>query len=395
MVEVILIVNAGSSSIKFALYQLQSLKLIARGQVTGLASSAGASWELDEFNGIKKSNPLGHVDSHAKAVEHILEWFRISAHNWQLVAAGHRVVHGGSRYSSPVKICPEVLADLRQLENLAPQHQPHNLAGVDALSTYMPELLQVACFDTAFHATQPETQKILPLPARLRDKGMLKYGFHGLSYEYLVRELPRVMSAPLPEKLICAHLGNGASACAIRNGESVATTMGFSTLDGLVMGSRCGSLDPGVLLHLLQQEKMDVEELSECLYAESGLLGLSGVSADVRQLEASSDPQAKLALEVYVSGLAKHVAGLAAVLQGVDAIVLSGGVGENSVYIRQQLLSRLGWLGCDLNQDANRQGLPLISNPGSKIQVYVVPTNEEMTIVRHVVDFYRDTVGPA
>ena len=389
MVEVILVINAGSSSIKFALYQLDNLQLIARGQVTNLASSQKSHWEINVINEIKQTSYLDNVDSHKSAVEYILDWFKRSPKDWKLIAAGHRVVHGGNKYSSPVKVTDDVIDDLRKIQVLAPQHQPHNLSGIDALSQFMPDLMQVACFDTAFHVSQPETQKIIPLPSWLRDKGLMKYGFHGLSYEYLVRQLPHIISGSLPDKLIIAHLGNGASACAIHKGQSVATTMGFSTLDGLVMGTRCGSIDPGVLLHLLQQEKMTVEDLSECLYEQSGLIGLSGESSDIRQLEArSNDPQALMALEVYTISLAKHILGLAAVLKGVDAIVLSGGVGENSVLIRKKLLSELAWLGCELDEDANCRGSSLITKQDSRIHAYVIPTNEEMTIVQHVIDLY-------
>ncbi len=251
MQEVILVINAGSSSIKFAIYQLDQLQLLACGQVSGLVDSQASIWEISVNGQDKQSLNLDHVHSHAEAIQFILDWLGNSAEDWQLVAAGHRVVHGGTQYSAPVRVTPEILAELRQLENLAPQHQPHNLAAIDAVMELMPELIQVTCFDTAFHATQPEVQRVLPLPKQLRDKGLMKYGFHGLSYDYLVGELPQVTSASLPDKLIIAHLGNGASACAIHQGRSMATTMGFSTLDGLVMGTRSGAIDPGVLLHLM------------------------------------------------------------------------------------------------------------------------------------------------
>ena len=230
MVKVILVINAGSSSIKFALYQLDNLQLLARGQVTGLAAPVKSTWEITEINESRQTFDLEDVETHTAAVELILDWLKKSPKAWQLVAAGHRVVHGGTSYSAPVRVTADILAELHRLESLAPQHQPHNLSAIEAVAGYMPDLIQVACFDTAFHATQPETQRLLPLPGRLRDKGLMKYGFHGLSYAYLVGELPRVIAAELPEKLIIAHLGNGASACAIDQGKSVATTMGFPTL---------------------------------------------------------------------------------------------------------------------------------------------------------------------
>ena len=247
----------------------------------------------------------------------------------------------------------------------------------------MPELPQVACFDTAFHANQAQVHRLLPLPQRLRDLGLMRYGFHGLSYEYLLGEVAKHHAGILPENLIVAHLGNGASVCAIKDGQSLATTMGFSTLDGLIMGSRCGSIDPGALLHLLTTEKMDVEALTDCLYQQSGLLGLSGISADMRELQSSNSKAAALAIDAYVLALVKHIMGLIGLMEGVDAIVFSGGVGENSALIREQVLVRLRWLGCELDSVANQQGAVRISAEGCQIAALVIPTNEELVIARH------------
>ncbi len=394
MSNVILVVNAGSSSIKFALYLASDLKLLARGQVTGLSSSVESTWEFILSDGEKHKAGIGAIDTHSAAIDFIVNWLKDHSNQWQLVAAGHRVVHGGKKYASPVRITPETLAELRQLQNLAPQHQSNNLAVIEGISDFIPELLQVACFDTAFHSTQPPEQRVLPIPKRYRDKGLMKYGFHGLSYEYLVKQLPTINAGHLPDKLIIAHLGNGASVCAINKGRSVATTMSFSTLDGLVMGSRCGTLDPGVLLHLLQEERVSVNELSHSLYSESGLLGLSGISSDVRQLEASSSEQAELALKVYIDTLAKQVAAFGSVLGGIDALVLSGGVGENSIFVRAQLLARLAWLGCELDEKANQQGQHCITKDSSPIRAFVLPTNEELIIAQHVLDIYLQPITP-
>ncbi len=384
MTEVILVINSGSSSIKFALYRLNDLSLLARGQIADIYHSSPSLWALDIAGGEKASTRLEGIDKHNQAIRYILDWVVQNNDSWVLAAAGHRVVHGGAERSRPASINSEVLLELRSLEPLAPQHQPHNLAAIDAIMASMPNLPQVASFDTAFHASQPPEQRLIPLAKSLRDKGLMKYGFHGLSYEYLVRHLAEHTDTALPEKLIIAHLGNGASACAVLNGKSVASTMGFSTLDGLVMGSRSGSIDPGVLLHLLQTENFTAKQLADCLYEQSGLLGLSGISSDVRQLESSADEKASLALDVYVSSILKHIASLGSVMQGIDALVFSGGVGENSVLIRGRVLRQLAWLGCDIDETANKRGDICISTPDSKLKAYVIPTNEELIIAEQV-----------
>lgn len=382
MTECILVLNAGSSSIKFAVYQAANLKRLAGGQITGVNGPFRSIFEysISETEQKKHSAPLDESHSHQQAIRHILLWIAQSTESWRLIAAGHRVVHGGQQFDKPVIINSAVLSELQSLEPLAPQHQMHNLAAIQAIAASMPTIPQVACFDTAFHATQSDSQRLLPIPGKLRDKGLMRYGFHGLSYEYLVRAVPTYHENKLPQKLIIAHLGNGASVCAVNQGKSVATSMGFSTLDGLVMGTRCGSIDPGVLLHLLENESLSVEQLSTCLYEESGLLGLSGLSSDIRELESSSSHQAKTALKVYVASLLKHIAAMASVLQGLDAIVFSGGVGENSVFIRQSVLTQMEWLGCDIDHRANQQGEACITTSDSSVKAYVIPTNEELII---------------
>ncbi len=396
MTDAIVVLNAGSSSIKFALFEPANLGLLASGQVTSFNLPIDTHFEFSLSHQLEKQKSvLPEVINHQQAVHHILQWIKLSSHNWCLVAAGHRVVHGGEIRHQPVLINAKIMSELAALEPLAPQHQPHNLNAINIVSEILPELPQVACFDTAFHAIQHEVQRLLPLPEGLRDMGLMKYGFHGLSYEYLVEELPRINNGLLPEKLIIAHLGNGASICAINNGKSVSTSMGFSTLDGLVMGSRCGSIDPGVLLHILRTKVMGLDQLTSCLYEQCGLLGLSGLSSDMRELEASSSSQARLAIQVYINSFMKHFMALTSVLQGIDAIVFSGGVGENSVLIRQQILSQLAWLGCELDSDANRQGDSLISSSQSKIKAFVIPANEELIIARRTQQLagYRDKPG--
>ncbi len=389
MAEVILVLNAGSSSIKFAVYQTNDLVRLAHGQITGLNADRRV-FEHAVGGDKKRTQNLEEVTNHQQAIVHILSRLQQVDQSWRVVAVGHRVVHGGPSRNHAALITAEVLRELAQFKLLAPQHQHHNLAGIESVARVMPDLPQVACFDTAFHASQPAVHRILPLPQQLRDQGLMRYGFHGLSYEYLVSEVPKHYDRVLPDNLIIAHLGNGASVCAVKQGKSLATTMGFSTLDGLIMGSRSGSIDPGVLLHLLTAGGLSIDELSTCLYEQSGLLGLSGLSSDMRELEASDTTASALALETYVMALVKHIMALVAVMEGFDAIVFSGGVGENSAFIRHQVLTRLRWLGCDIDIAANQAGESRITTNNSKIVAFVIPTNEELVIAKQTRALWRD-----
>ncbi len=342
-----------------------------------------ASTETGRSAGRSAAAEVSEVDTHQKAIAYALRWIDDNSDGMSLIGVGHRVVHGGPDRRRPALVTPELMDELEALAPLAPHHQPHNLTAIRAVSVAAPLLPQVACFDTAFHATQPAIARRLPLPASYRDRGLQRYGFHGLSYEYIVSAVPAYNAGRLPQRLIVAHLGNGASLCAIRAGESVAASMGFSTLDGLLMGTRCGSIDPGVLLHLMREEKMDEAALSHLLYNESGLLGVSGVSADMQILLNSSEAGAAEAVDLFCYTLVRMVSSMAGALGGVDALVFTGGIGEHAGAIRAKVCQQLQWLGGDFDAAANEAGNLTLATPISRIKVWVIPTNEELVITRH------------
>jgi acetate kinase len=300
------------------------------------------------------------------------------------VAAGHRVVHGGDAFTHPVLVDSSVLSGLEKLVPLAPLHQPHNLAAIRALAHTRPGMPQVACFDTAFHANQPEVARRIALPREFHDAGVKRYGFHGLSYEYITSVLPRYRGKRARNRVVVAHLGNGASLCAIRDGRSVATTMGFTALDGLVMGTRPGSLDPGVVLHLIEAMGMTAAQVGDLLYRRSGLLGVSGISADMRTLLESNDPRAREAVELFVYRVSRELGSLAAAMGGLDALVFTGGIGEGSAVVRASICRAAAWLGVKLDEAANLGRRPRISAPASRVSAWVIPTDEESMIARHV-----------
>ncbi|TMJ64825.1 MAG: acetate/propionate family kinase, partial [Alphaproteobacteria bacterium] len=313
----------------------------------------------------------------------ILPWARERLGDRRLAALGHRVVHGGLHHSRPARVTPELLAELEALVPLAPLHEPHNLAPIKMAMTLDPELPQVACFDTAFHRTAPEVEQAFALPYSYYEQGIRRYGFHGLSYEYIASVLPEHAAEIANGRVVVAHLGNGCSACAMRNRISIATTMGFTALDGLPMGTRCGDLDAGVVLHLIQQKGMSAEALVDLLYRRSGMLGLSGISSDFRELLASDSPRARFAVEVFCYRVARHIASLAAALDGLDAIVFTAGVGENAAPVRSSICRACEWLGLDLDEAANRDQKLRISTPSSRIAAYVIKTDENLMIARH------------
>ncbi len=303
--------------------------------------------------------------------------------DYRIVAAGHRVVHGGMKFTSPALIDSDTLSSLKSLISLAPLHQPHNLAAIEAVAQQAPGLPQVACFDTAFHRTQPSVAQAFALPRRFTDAGVLRYGFHGLSYEYIASVLPEVDAAAAAGRTLVAHLGNGASICAMKGCRSVASTMGFTALDGLPMGTRCGAIDPGVLLYLIEQHRLDARTLEHLLYHESGLLGVSGISSDMRTLLASSDPRAAEAVDLFIYRIGREIGSLAAALGGLDALVFTGGIGENAPTIRARVCREAAWLGVQFDEAANAEGGPRISLRGSPVSAWVVPTNEELIIALH------------
>jgi len=296
---------------------------------------------------------------------------------------GHRVVHGGPRHAGPAIVTTELLAELRRLVPFAPLHQPYNLAAIEAVAQQRADVPQVACFDTSFHRSHPAVAKLLPLPAEVRRGGVERYGFHGLSYEYIASVLPREAPQIAQGRVIVAHLGSGASLCALRAGQSIESTMGFTALDGLCMGTRPGAVDPGVILYLFQGLGLSVPDVESMLYKKSGLLGISGISNDMRDLEKSREPSAALAVDYFVYRVAKEVGALAAVLGGLDALVFTAGIGENSPAIRQRVCAACAWLGIELDEDANAGNAPCISRKGSRVSAWRIPTNEELMIARH------------
>jgi acetate kinase len=355
----ILVVNAGSSSVKLSVFaDEEAPRLLAR-------------TKLDE-----------RLD-HAGAVDEVLAWCRRAIGEHELVAVGHRVVHGGARFSEPVRIDAARLAEIAALTPLAPLHQPHNVAAIELVAKALPGVPQVACFDTAFHRTMPRVAQSFALPRRFTDEGIVRYGFHGLSYEYIASALPSVDARAAAGRTIVMHLGNGASMCALSAGKSVATTMGFTALDGLVMGTRSGAIDPGVLLHLLRRG-MDVGALEHLLYEESGLLGVSGSTSDMRELHARADDAAIEAIDLFVYRIARELGSLAAALGGLDAVVFTGGIGENDAMIRERVCQAARWLGLDLDDVPNVKNGPRITTTTSPVTAWVVPTNEELMIARHV-----------
>jgi acetate kinase len=386
MTDAILVLNAGSSSLKFSVFRLDAAEAaVIRGQIEGLMTEPRFVARDASGNVIAEKTwaPGSRLD-HEKAIEFILAWGRAGAiEGLRIVAAGHRVVHGGVRFAGPVLVDAKIVAELLALVPLAPLHQPHNIAAIQAVSHYAPGLPQVACFDTSFHRTQPAVAQTFALPRRYTEQGIRRYGFHGLSYEFVASVLPTLDSRAAAGRTVVAHLGNGASLCALEAGRSIATTMGFTALDGLVMGTRCGALDPGVLLFLLSQAKLSVAALEDLLYHQSGLLGISEISGDMRTLLASPDPRAAEAIDLFVYRIARELGSLTAALNGLDALVFTGGIGEHAPSIRARVCRQTSWLGLDLDETNNDRGGPRITRSGSRVNAWVVPTDEERMIAHH------------
>jgi acetate kinase len=387
--EPILVINAGSSSIKFSVFETAadgSSSPGPHGQVEGIGTSPHL--EVSDAAGLKLTDQPVKADGHTSAITAIHEWFAGHVGSEAgFSAVGHRVVHGGPAYSDPVLIDDKVLHDLEELVPLAPLHQPNNIAAIRAVARSAPNVPQVACFDTAFHRSQPAIAQEFALPREYWAKGVRRYGFHGLSYEYIVSALPAVAPACVDGKLIVAHLGNGASMCAIDKGRSVATTMGFTALDGLPMGTRTGSLDPGVILYLLQHEGMDAQAIEHLIYDQSGLLGVSGISSDMHILLESGSPSAKEAIDLFVYRIGRELGSLVAALGGLDAVIFTAGIGEHAPEIRARVCNDARWLGIMLDDEANTKQGPRISNANSKASAWVVPTNENLMIARHTRQF--------
>ena len=386
MNDAILVLNAGSSSIKFSVFVggKQGLDLTVRGQVEALFTCPRFTAKNQDGAMVsEKSWGDGVKLGHAGAIEHLRVFLREQGSGLRLAGVGHRVAHGGLKYFEPVRVDGPVLAELEKVVPLVPLHQPHNLAPIRLVLERLPDVPQVACFDTGFHHTNPPLAQMFALPKALTDAGVRRYGFHGLSYEYIASVLPQSAPQAATGKTIVLHLGNGSSMCALNAGKSVATTMGFSALDGLPMGTRSGALDPGVILFLLDQKKMDARAIENLLYKESGLLGVSGISSDVRELLESKDPRAKLALDLYTYRIGRELGSLAAALGGLEHIVFTAGIGENAPRIRERVCQDAAWLGVKLDSSANRKGEPRITTADSRVAAWVLRTNEELMIARH------------
>ena len=379
MTRAVLTLNAGSSSLKVALFPEHGAQPLA----TGLADRIGPEGVLKLQNAEGGTIAAdGDLTSHAGAMAAVIAAFHAAWPGLELAAIGHRIVHGGAKRQTPAIVTNELLAELAALSPFAPLHPPHNLAGINAAIAAFPGVPQVACFDTAFHRSQPFVNDTFALPRALFAEGVRRYGFHGLSYDYIAGELARTALQLAEGRVVVAHLGNGASMCGILNGRSIASTMGFSALDGLPMGTRCGQVDPGVLLYLMDQKGMTAAEITDLLYKQSGLLGLSGISNDMRTLEASGTPEAAEAIDHFVFRCQREVGAMAAALGGIDALIFCGGIGENSRLIRARICERLTWMGIDIDHARNAANDRVISTGLARTTVMVLPTNEELVIAR-------------
>ena len=394
MSDAIVVLNAGSSSLKFSLFVARGneLELRLRGQIEGLFTAPRfVAKDADASVVAEKSWGEGVRLGHEGALEHLLGVLREHNAGDRLIGVGHRVVHGGPAYDRPLRVDAQTLDALRAFEPLAPLHQPHNLAPIRALLERQPSLPQVACFDTSFHRGNPDLAQMFALPHEMFEQGVRRYGFHGLSYEYIASVLPALDAAAAAGRTIVLHLGNGASMCALQGGRSVASTMGLTALDGLMMGTRTGSLDPGVVLYLMSARGMDVAAVEKLLYNQSGLLGVSGVSSDMRGLLASDAPRARLAIDLYLYRIRRELGSLAAALGGLDAIVFTAGIGENAAAIRAAVIDDAQWLGVQIDRAANEAGAAQLHAAASRVSVWRVPTNEELMIARHTRDVLNGT----
>ena len=392
MSDTILVINAGSSSIKFELFAVAGdaqLDRRLRGQIEGIGSRPRLSARDGEGKLlVDEVSASGRVPDVPAAIERLQAWIKEFGRGQPPTAVGHRIVHGGPLYDRPVRISAEVIRNLQGFVPLAPLHQPNNLAPVEAIHRRRPEVLQVACFDTAFHRRHGELADRYAIPEKLYQDGVRRYGFHGLSYEYIAQMLPTLAPNVAEGRVVVAHLGSGASMCALRGRSSIDSTMGFTALDGLPMGTRPGQLDPGVVLYL-HQRGMSTEAVQNLLYKECGLKGLSGISNDVRDLLASADPRARLAIDYFVYRIAKELGALACALGGLDALIFTAGIGENSPAVRKAVLQRIAWLGFELDEAANEANRTAISKPASRLLALVIPTNEELMIARHTLRLLR------
>jgi acetate kinase len=390
----ILVLNTGSSSIKFSLFPADARPtrqgLLCDGEMEGIGHRI--HFFAKDAGGQLAEEQLDQAADHEAALGVLLQWLARQFGDRHLSAVGHRVVHGGTRYAAPVMIDAGVIAELQRLVPLAPLHQPHHLAAIAAVAKLHPDLPQIACFDTAFHSGEAAVATTFALPRALAAEGVRRYGFHGLSYEYIAGVLPEFLGSTAAEgRVVVAHLGSGASLCALRGRKSIATTMGFTALDGLMMSRRCGALDPGVILYLLQQKGMTAEAVTHLLYNDSGLYGVSGISDDMRTLLASADPRAAEAIDLFVYRIGRELGSLMAALGGLDALVFTAGIGERATEIRRRVCCDAAWLGIELDEAANASGGPCLTRSESKVSAWVIPTDEDLMIARHTASLLART----
>jgi len=384
MAQCIAVVNAGSSSVKFGFYDSEGEEtLLLRGAVEQIGVSPTLSASDGEGNDVVERNWPSDGFTHAQAMTAVLEVAREHLPEGStIVGVGHRVVHGGTQFAGPAQVTSDVISVLEGFSPLAPLHQPHNLAPIKAIAENRPDIPQVACFDTAFHQTQPHLAQAYALPRELSDEGIKRYGFHGLSYDFVSSRLREIAPDHADKRIIIAHLGNGASVCAIEKGKSVATTMGFTAVEGLMMGTRCGSIDPGVLIYLMDEKGMDARAIESLVYKKCGLLGVSGISSDMRTLRQSDDPRAKEAIDLFIYRIVREIGSLAAALGGIDGLVFTGGIGQRDARTRREVAAGCAWLGAELDETRNGGAEGLISTDGSKLPMWVVQTDEELVIAR-------------
>ncbi len=384
--DYVLVLNAGSSSLKFSVYArpaAQAWRLEARGQIEGIGTVPRFSARGADGATLAREDLGRAVRDAGTALDSLANWLRERFGGGRVLGVGHRVVHGGASHAGPALVTPEVMADLRKLVPLAPLHQPHNLAAIEAVAARLPDVAQVACFDTSFHRGHSAVAELIALPKEIRDTGVQRYGFHGLSYEYVASVLPEAAPEIAAGRVIVAHLGSGASLCAMSNRRSVDSTFGFTALDGLCMGTRPGAVDPGVVLYLFQNLGLSAQEVEAILYRKSGLLAISGTSNDMRDLLQSAEPAARLAVDYFVYRVTKEIGALTAALGGLDGLVFTAGIGENSAEVRRRISEASAWCGIELDDAANSGNAARISRAGSRVSAWVIPTNEELMIARH------------
>ena len=390
----IAVLNAGSSSIKFAVFERdREQSLLFRGQVERIGVAPTLLVEGPDGEKLADHRWGNNTLDHNAATKVIVEMSVSLLGGKPVGGVGHRVVHGGTQFAAPTQVTKEVVATLRSLCPLAPLHQPHNLAPIEAILAEAPDLPQVACFDTAFHQSQPRLAQVFALPSELTESGIRRYGFHGLSYEYVTGKLGEAAPDLADKRIIVAHLGNGASLCAIHHGRSVATTMGFTAVEGLVMGTRCGSLDPGVLIYLMDEHGMDARALEDLIYKQSGLLGVSGLTSDMRSLRASDDAKAREAIDLFIYRIVREIGSLAGALGGLDGLVFTGGIGKHDAETRREVVAGCAWLGAMLDKRANAAGEGRLDASSSAIQIWVLPTDEERVIARHTAALLASAVA--